>query len=183
VKLKTYCKGGMIMAQVLVIEGSRTDDKNTNILLKILCECNVDYRVDCASAHWYAGLIYADYIKKIKEKIIIFIGGMSPSAPGIISAILRNLNKHDTIVIGIPADKAARSAIEDLPMGTPVLMPGFNTTSVKHSIINGGLTAAKLALAQSNNELIRDGLSDWFLNKHRKKPIERIVLNDKGLIP
>jgi len=30
---------------------------------------------------------------------------------------------------------------------------------------------------------IRDGLSDWFLNKHRKKPIERIVLNDKGLIP
>lgn len=167
---------------VMVIEGSRTDDKLTNILLEVLEACNVTYGTDSASAHWNIDE-YNEYLLSIEEDIIVFIGGMSLVAPGFISALYRNKLMFEKNVIGIPTDKAARSACEDLPVGTPLLTPGLNTTSVKHSIINGALATAKLVLLVTKSSDVRQGLTDWFGEMRKEKSIEHIALNDKGLIP
>lgn len=173
------------MTRILVIEGSRTDDEKTNAFLKILKECNVDYRVDCASVHWWAGGYYQEYVKAVSDiKIIVFIGGMSLVAPGIISAMLRNMNCYDILVFAVPTDEAARSAIEDLPVGTPVITSGLNTVSSSHSIKNSALAVAKLALTITGDDEIRQGLEKWFHKTRSKKPLDwNISLDENGLIP
>lgn len=170
------------LRNVMVIEGSRTDDEPTNIFLKILRDCKVTYQVKSASAHWHAGDIYTTFLLGIEEDIIVFIGGMSLVGPGLISAIYRNKLMFEKNIIGIPTDEAARSACEDLPMGVPLLTPGLNTISAKHSIINGALAVAKLVLMQTRNNDIRQGLIDWFDKTRKKKPIEDIELNKHDLI-
>ncbi len=173
------------MTQVLVIEGSRTDDEKTNMFLKILRDCNVKYRVDCASAHWYAGAEYLEYVKNAaKEKIVIFIGGMSLVAPGIISAMLRNLGRHNVSVFAVPTDEAARSAIEDLPVGTPVITSGLNTVSARHSIKNSALAVAKMVFAITEDPEIGRGLEKWFRDTRNTKPLDwNMSLDKNGLIP
>lgn len=164
--------------QVLVIEGSRTDDKETKKFTDILDACNVSYLVDCASVDWHAGKEYSDYIQQLPEetKLIAFIGGMSLAAPGIISAELRNLSIHDVSVFGVPTDKAAQSAIEDRPVGNPLLTSGLNRTSSSHSIQNSALAVSRLALAIYKDPKIEEGLEKWFKEmREGKKKIEKNI--------
>jgi len=161
--------------QVLVIEGSRTDDEKTKKFTNILHACNVSYQIDCASADWHAGIAYSEYIKQlpVETKLIAFIGGMSLVAPGLISAELRNRSVHDVLVIGVPTDEAARNAIENRPLGNPLLTSGLNEISSDHSIQNSALAVAKLALSIYRDPQIHSGLEEWFKGlREGKKRIE-----------
>jgi len=166
---------------VIVIEGSRTDDKKTNLVLEILHAVGVTYRVFAGSCHWHTAKEFEDFVDNIKERLIVFIGGMELAAPGIIAARNRNNKTLHKLVIGIPTDKAARSAIENLPLGTAVLTPGLNETSVTHSIQNGALGVAQLAGMFSKPKILRN-LEQWYEKTKSTKPLEEIKLNEKGLI-
>ena len=169
-------------AQVMVIQGSETDAKFSNMFLGILKACNVTYEHHTASAHWHIEN-YGPFLDAIKQDIIVFIGGMSLVAPGIISAYYRNKGLHEKQIIGIPTDVAARSACEDLPLGTPLLTPGLNTVSVSHSIQNGALAVAKLVYLITKDPKIYEGLQNWFSETRAKKKIWKTELGEDGLIP
>lgn len=137
------------MADIKFILGSETDAKDANELLKIWERLGIETEVSIGSCHWHTGddkAGFEKFIKEIREKIIVFIGGMSLAAPGIIEAINKVNNQSDKIVFAVPTDQAARSAIEDVPKGTALLTSGLNTISLKHSLFNSAVAVAKLAL-------------------------------------
>lgn len=169
---------------VRVIQGSMSDSEHTNKLLKVLGEVGVSYRVSVASCHRNLGDHRGDlgpFIESIDEEIIVFIGGMSLAAPGIIRSWLVGIRRYNRIVFGIPLDEAARSAIEDLPLGCPVITCGLNTVSVSHSITNSALAIAHLVKTAVG------GVSDldkWYVGNKLKKPLkETVELDENGLIP
>ncbi len=169
------------MNDVRVILGSESDGNNANIILKVLRDVAVKYGVSVASCHRNSGGRFEKFTKDIKEKIIVFIGGMSLAAPGLIESILRNTNNHDYIVFGVPTDKPARSAIEDLPMGTAIITSGLNETSLEHSLTNSALAIAKLAAILGNKEVF-EGLAYWHKEIKDEKPLVPEVKLTEGLM-
>lgn len=168
---------------VRVLQGSASDGKFTNILLGLLGLLGVSYRVSTASCHRNDDKLRG-FISGIEEDIIVFIGGMSLAAPGIIRANLITAIKPRTLVFAIPLDLAARSAIEDLPVGMPIITGGLNTVDVKHSIRNSALSLAQLVAAKNNNHDITRKLIEWFENNKTNKPlVENVELDKNGLIP
>ena len=169
--------------RIVVIEGSKSDDEKTNEFLRILEECNVRYRTLTASAHVHAGQAFVNFVENIPERIIVFIGGMSLVAPGIISGIRRNMDKFDSMVFGVPTDLDARSAVEVLPIGTFVLTAGLNTINLTHSIKNNALAVAHFVFMVTGDTDISEGLAAWYAKMKKEKPMEEIVLDKNGLIP
>ena len=168
---------------VVVIAGSRSDDERTKEFLRILKECRVGYRTLVASAHVYAGQAFVDFVENIPERIIVFIGGMSLVAPGIISGIRRNMGRFDSMVFGVPTDSEARSAVEVLPLGTFVLTAGLNTINLTHGIKNNALAVAHFVLMVTGDKDISEGLTAWYAKLKAKKPMEEIDLDGEGFIP
>lgn len=152
---------------VRVNQGSKSDWKWTNKLLALFQKLGIRYGVSTGSCHWGAGKEFEEHIKRFPENIIVIIGGMSLAAPGIASALDRNAKKIGRIMMGIPLDEAAHSAIEDLPPGTPVLTCGYNRVNVEASIINAGLAIANI-IARYDLD-VRAKLQHWFEEMGRKK--------------
>lgn len=168
---------------IILIMGSKTDRDNADKILIIWKELGVDYRVAIASCHKHGGGDFAKFIISIKEKLIVFLGGMSLAAPGLIEVINKKVNKIDTIVFGIPTDKAAQSALEDLPKGTAIITSGLNQISISHSLVNSALSTAKLAGMLRKNTQILKNLNAWYINNLEKNPlIADIQLRDNGTI-
>lgn len=167
--------------KVQVILGSKSDRKMANIFLAVLKELEIPYVVSIASCHWSAGEEYTGFTHNVSSmKIFALIGGMSFAAPGMFSATLRNLG-YCRIIFGIPLDKSARSAIEELPAGTPVLTCGLNQTDVKASIINAALAIA--GILSEDDLALKNRLGEWYLRKRKEKGIIYDVELQDGLIP
>ncbi len=171
---------------IRVIAGSKSDKDNVNVLLEVLRDVGVSYRVSFASCHRHIGGKHKDFeelVAEIRESIIIMIGGLSLAAPGIIESLQRNMRNFDHLVIGVPTDKAALSAIQDLPKGTAILTCGFNEKSPKSGIINSALVAAKLAGMLGGNLAIDSGLRLWYSKAAEENPLVEEVELENGLIP
>lgn len=171
--------------RVRVIQGSMSDSEQTNKLLREFKKLGVPYQVSVASCHRNIGDDpdeLGPFIEEIDEELIAFIGGMSLAAPGIIRSWLISISRHAKIVFGIPLDAAARSAIEDLPMGCPVITCGLNTVSVTHSIINSALAIAHMICVAG--DIVDDvKLLKWYDDNKENKPLRRtVMLDEKGLI-
>lgn len=166
---------------VRIIMGSQSDEEQTNKLLAVLKEINVPYCVSIASCHRNQNEL-KDFILWLESNIIVFIGGMSLAAPGIIRAILVAAERFAKIVFAIPLDAAARSAIEDLPAGTPVITCGLNTVSVSHSITNSALAIGHIC-AVLGKKASATGLGRRYAKQKKNKPIITDVKLVDGLIP
>lgn len=166
---------------VIVIEGSRTDDKYTNLLLEIFHEVGVSYEVYVASCHWHMGDLYESFLRGIDERIVVYIGGMEFAAPGVVSAFFRNLDQHAQLVFSVPTDKAARSATENLPLGTPLITSGLNEINVSHGIKNSALAIAKI-VAYGGKANVSLGLKSWFAKNKESKAMQKLITNSKGQI-
>jgi phosphoribosylcarboxyaminoimidazole (NCAIR) mutase len=173
------------MTDVLVVLGSESDGPQANKALAVLKKCGVDFRVSYASCHRNIGGDFEEFVKSINERVILAIGGMTFAAPGIMSSLLRNGNKHGHIIIAAPLDEAARSAIEDLPKGTVVLTCGLNQVSVSHSLENAALAAVQLnaifKVLQSRPEAMMSFTAH--LGTTAKPLVAQVVLGADGLIP
>jgi phosphoribosylcarboxyaminoimidazole (NCAIR) mutase len=169
---------------VTLILGSSSDAENGNVILSIWKSLELEYTVADASCHRHNGPMgFHKFIDSIKTKIIAMHGGMSYAAFGDVVSYLRNMRRLDTIVIGIPADVEARSAIEVLPTGTAGLTPGLNTIRPKSSLENGALVIAQLAGIIYNKPWILDNLADWYDRQLVEKPLVTDVPLVNGLIP
>jgi phosphoribosylcarboxyaminoimidazole (NCAIR) mutase len=169
------------MIRVRVIVGSESDAEKANIFLRVLKVTGIGYSVSVASCHRNAGELEM-FVRNIDEKLIVFIGGMSLAAPGFIMSMLIWMERVGQIVFAVPLDVAARSAIEDLPVGTPVITCGLNTVSVTHSITNSALAVAHIA--SLDEQFKNPDLVQWYRDNRAKKPLkEKVELDENGLIP
>lgn len=168
----------------ILIMGSSSDKDNANKVLKIWHEVGVDPRVAIASCHKHGGGGFAEFINGIEEKLIVFLGGMSLAAPGLIEVInKKSTERSDAIVFGIPTDAAALSAIQDLPKGTAIITSGLNQVSLTHSLVNSALATAKLAMISGQNDNIFVGLNKWYKNNVEENPlVPDMELSTDGII-
>ena len=172
------------MEDAYLILGSKKDWKNANVILEVWRDVSMTHWVGIASSHRHGDNDFADFIRGIKERLIVFIGGQSLAAPGLIETINKKAEKWDCFVFGVPTDKAARSAIEDLPKGTAIITCGLNETSLESGLVNSALVTAKLAARLSGNLLIIPGLIKWHYQNLKENPLTPVVeLDENGLIP
>lgn len=168
---------------VILILGSKTDGQNANVVLKIWGTLGITYRVAIASCHRHGGGEFEKFINGLEKNIIVFIGGMSLAAPGLIETLNKGAKKIDILVFAIPTDKAARSAIENLPAGTAIITSGLNTISLTHSLKNNALAIAKL-IAMLKKEGVFTHLKRFYEIMNGEKPLtSEVKLNKNGLIP
>jgi phosphoribosylcarboxyaminoimidazole (NCAIR) mutase len=171
------------MALVRLVLGSKTDAENANKILAIWKEIGLSYKVSSASCHRHGGGDFAKFVLSIKEPFIAFIGGMSLAAPGLIEVVKKKALQARYIVFAIPTDKAARSAVEDLPAITAIITSGLNTVSLSHSLKNSAVAIAKLCFLVSEDESIIDGLFKLYKKEELDKPLEEEIELVDGLIP
>jgi phosphoribosylcarboxyaminoimidazole (NCAIR) mutase len=169
---------------VTLILGSPSDAENGNVILRIWKSLGLTYVVACASCHRHNGPMgFHEFVDSIKTKIIAMHGGMTYAAAGDVISLLRNLGRLDTMIITIPADVEARSAIEVLPTGTAGLTPGLNTIRPKSSLENGALVIAQLAGIIYRKPQILEKLAEWYALQLKDKPLVPDVPLVNGLIP
>lgn len=162
--------------------GSKSDAPMANKLLKLLGELGVRCGVSIGSCHWSAGEEFQDQFENFPEDIIVGIGGMSFAAAGLMSALDRNAMRTGRIIFAVPLDKAAQSAIEDLPPGTPVLTCGLNRSNVDASITNSALAIANIVAREVPE--VRKKLQIWYRNmREKKRTVTEVKLDENGLIP
>jgi phosphoribosylcarboxyaminoimidazole (NCAIR) mutase len=172
-----------VAADTMVILGSPSDWKHGNVILEMFRDLAVTYVVSYASCHRNIGKEFETFITGIQEKIILCVGGMEFALPGILESIDRNAKMFNQIVLAVPTDKAARSAIENLPVGTAIITCGLNEICLNHGLQNSALMAGKLAGMLGNDNAFKC-LALWYEKAAKKKPlVPKVELDHKGLIP
>ncbi len=121
------------MVEVLVISGSKSDEKIVEKATKVLDEYKVKYAVEYASAHREPEKV-EKIVKGSDAKVFIAIAGLSAALPGVVASMTKKP------VIGVPVDSKlggldALLSIAQMPKGVPVACVG----------IDNGQNAAHLA--------------------------------------
>ncbi|MFC2153973.1 5-(carboxyamino)imidazole ribonucleotide mutase [Candidatus Altiarchaeota archaeon] len=119
---------------VLIIAGSKSDEKIVEKSEKVLKEANVSYEMEYCSFHRQPKKL-EELVGKSTAKIYICIAGLSAALPGAVAALT------DKPVIGVPVSAKldgldALLSIAQMPKGVPVACVG----------IDNGENAAHLAL-------------------------------------
>ncbi len=156
---------------VRLIMGSINDREKADKLEEVWKKINLPYKKSVASCHKHGGGDFTGFIKKINEKIIVFLGGMELAAPGLVEVVLKKADAWDKIVFAVPLDKAARSAVENLPKGTSIITGGLNEISLSHSLVNSALAVARLAYIWSYDEALLANLKKWYREQLEENPL------------
>ena len=122
------------MERVLILSGSKSDEKIYEKAVKTLEEFGVEYKLEIASAHRNPDLV-EKLVKETKADVIIAVAGLSAALPGVVAS------KTTKPVIGVPVDVKlegldALLSIMQMPPGIPVATVG----------IDNGKNAAMLAM-------------------------------------
>ncbi|MHA1929219.1 MAG: phosphoribosylformylglycinamidine cyclo-ligase [Candidatus Thorarchaeota archaeon] len=121
------------MVDVLVIAGSKSDEKIIGKATKTLDELGISYEEKIASAHRDPELV-KQIVQTTDAKVIIAIAGLAAALPGVVASLTT------VPVIGVPVSSAlggldALLSIAQMPKGVPVATVG----------IDNGQNAAHLA--------------------------------------
>jgi 5-(carboxyamino)imidazole ribonucleotide mutase len=120
--------------KILVVSGSKSDEKIVKKITDVLDEFGVEYKYEVASAHRNPSRV-EKLVKSTFAEVIIAVAGLSAALPGVVAA-------HTlTPVIGVPVSAKldgmdALLSIVQMPPGIPVAAVG----------IDNGRNAALLAL-------------------------------------
>lgn len=122
------------MVEVLIIAGSKSDEKVVEKAEKVLQENKVTYVIEYCSAHREPQRL-DDIINSSDAKVIICIAGLSAALPGVVAS------KTKKPVIGVPVESKlggldALLSVVQMPPGVPVACVG----------IDNGQNAAYLAM-------------------------------------
>jgi 5-(carboxyamino)imidazole ribonucleotide mutase len=112
------------MTDVMVIAGSKSDEKIVEKATKILGEEKIKYTVEYASAHREPGKV-AKIVKGTDAKVFIAIAGLSAALPGVVASQTKKP------VIGVPVESKlggldALLSIAQMPKGVPVACVGVD---------------------------------------------------------
>ncbi len=130
--------------KILVISGSRSDEKIVKKITGVLDEFGIEYKYEVASAHRNPEKV-EKITKSTFAEVIIAVAGLSAALPGVIAA-------HTLIpVIGVPVSAKldgmdALLSIVQMPPGIPVAAVGIDNGK------NAGLLALQI-LALQDKEL------------------------------
>ncbi len=125
---------GVILSDIMVVAGSKSDEAIVRKATSVLDENNIDYELEYASAHREP-----DKVRELAHnsgcKVFIAIAGLSAALPGVIAS---HTNKP---VIGVPVSAKLGGldsllSMVQMPKGVPVATVG----------IDNGQNAAYLAL-------------------------------------
>ncbi len=121
------------MVDVLIVSGSKSDDKIVKKVTKTLTDLHINYIAEIASAHREPEKV-TKIVKRSNARVIIAIAGLSAALPGFIASLT------DAPVIGVPVSAALGGldsllSIAQMPKGVPVATVG----------IDNGQNAAHLA--------------------------------------
>ncbi len=134
------------MERVLILSGSKSDEKVYEKTVKTLGEFGIKYKLEIASAHRNLELV-EKFVKETSAEVIIAVAGLSAALPGVVAS------KTTKPVIGVPVNVKldgldALLSIMQMPPGVPVATVG----------IDNGKNAALLAiqiLALNDEELAK----------------------------
>lgn len=121
------------MADVLVLAGSKSDEKIVKKATDALDELGVSYEADYCSAHREPGRL-DEIISKSSARVFICIAGLSAALPGVVAS------KTEKPVIGVPVE--SKLAGLDALLSTVQMPPGVPVAAVG---IDNGKNAAILA--------------------------------------
>ena len=119
---------------VLIIAGSKSDEKIVKKAEKVLQENSISHQVEYCSAHREPKKL-KEIVENSKTKIFICIAGLSAALPGVVAAYTKKP------VIGVPVSAKLNGldsllSIAQMPKGVPVACVG----------IDNGENAAYLAI-------------------------------------
>jgi len=167
---------------VRIFLGSLSDRKIANIILCILKEIGIPYRVSIGSCHWHSDAGLEKLVKNAEENVMVAIGGMQFNLPSIVETINKVNWETHKLVLAIPTDKIAKHANEDFPFGTVVFMAGFNSIDPEAGYKNSALGIAKLLAFRYPDYFVMK-LDDYYKNLAKKKELQKEVVLVDGLIP
>jgi len=112
------------MSQILILAGSKSDEKIVDKAREVLDKFKVLYDVEYCSAHREPERLDG-IIKKSDAKVFICIAGLSAALPGVVAS------KTDKPVIGVPVSSKlggmdALLSIAQMPKGVPVACVGVD---------------------------------------------------------
>ncbi len=132
------------MNDVLIIAGSKSDEKIVRKAADVLDEMKVSYVVEFASAHREPDRV-KELVASLDAKVIIAIAGLAAALPGFVASLT------DRPVIGVPVSAAlggldALLSIAQMPKGVPVATVGIDNGQ------NAAHLAARILGVQKNKE-------------------------------
>jgi len=112
------------MERVLILSGSKSDEKIYEKAAKTLEEFGVEYKLEIASAHRNPDLV-EKLVAETKADVIIAVAGLSAALPGVVAS------KTTKPVIGVPVNVKlegldALLSIMQMPPGIPVATVGID---------------------------------------------------------
>ncbi len=112
------------MTDVMVIAGSKSDEKIVNKVTDVLKQENVSFSAEYASAHREPEKV-AKIVKECGAKVFIAIAGLSAALPGVVASLTKKP------VIGVPVESKlggldALLSIVQMPKGVPVATVGID---------------------------------------------------------
>lgn len=112
------------MERVLILSGSKSDEKVYEKAAKALNDFGVEYKLEIASAHRNPDLV-EKVVKETSADVIIAVAGLSAALPGVVAS------KTVKPVIGVPVAAKldgldALLSIVQMPPGVPVATVGID---------------------------------------------------------
>ena len=112
------------MERVLILSGSKSDEKVYEKAVKTLEEFGVEYKLEIASAHRSPDLV-EKLVKETSAEVIIAVAGLSAALPGVVAS------KTTKPVIGVPVNVKldgldALLSMMQMPPGVPVATVGID---------------------------------------------------------
>jgi len=112
------------MERVLILSGSKSDEKVYEKAAKALDDFGVEYKLEVASAHRNPDLV-EKIVKETSAEVIIAVAGLSAALPGVVAS------KTVKPVIGVPVAAKldgldALLSIVQMPPGVPVATVGID---------------------------------------------------------
>ncbi|MHA1907760.1 MAG: phosphoribosylformylglycinamidine cyclo-ligase [Candidatus Thorarchaeota archaeon] len=153
-----------MMVEVLVISGSKSDDKIIKKATDTLDDIGISFEVEIASAHREPERV-KEIVSKTEAKVIIAIAGLAAALPGVVASYTKKP------VIGVPVSAAlngldALLSIVQMPKGVPVATVGIdNGQNAAHLAarilgVESETSAPPSTYAEAgvNEDLVSDGL-------------------------
>jgi 5-(carboxyamino)imidazole ribonucleotide mutase len=122
------------MPEVLIIAGSRSDEKIVQKAVEVLKEAGVSYSVEYCSAHRSPDRL-DEIVLKSDARVFVCIAGLSAALPGVVAS------KTKKPVIGVPVNVKldgldALLSVMQMPSGVPVATVGIdNGKNAAHLVV------------------------------------------------
>ena len=142
----------MLDADLHVFIGKDVELDHLEILMGIFKEIGVEWTTSFAP-----NILKKDvsvFAKKIKEKKIVFFGGIDLLESGLMKKIILANEDERRVFFAIPIEQSFGKALNNLPPGMIILSCGFNEENMEVGIVNNALAIVKTLIVYGYHKLV-----------------------------